>query len=87
MGQVAIRVNGRTYRLRCGDGEETRLLALAAHVGDKVDSLVKDYGQIGEERLMLMAALLVCDEYFEARERANAATPAASGGAVRDQAG
>jgi cell division protein ZapA len=69
MGQVAIRVNGRTYRLRCGDGEEMRLLALGAHVGDKVEALVKDFGQIGEDKLLLMAALLVCDEYFDARER------------------
>jgi cell division protein ZapA len=69
MGQVAIRVNGRTYRLRCGDGEETRLLALGAHIGDKVDALVKDFGQIGEDKLLLMAALLICDEYFDARDR------------------
>jgi cell division protein ZapA len=77
MGQVAVTMNGRTYRLRCGDGEEPRLLALAAHLGGKVDQLVREFGQVGEDRLMLMAALLVCDEMFDARERLATAAKAA----------
>jgi cell division protein ZapA len=72
VGQVAITLNARTYRLRCGDGEEPRLLALAAHLRAKVDGLVGEFGQIGEERLLLMAALLVADELFEARDRNSA---------------
>ncbi|MGB3720030.1 MAG: cell division protein ZapA [Hyphomicrobiaceae bacterium] len=62
-------LNGRTYRLRCEDGEEQRLFALAEHVREKVDQLVRDFGQIGDDRLLLMASLLVADELFEARER------------------
>ena len=65
MGQVTVTLNGRTYRLRCGDGEEPRLLALAEHVKGKVDQLVGEFGQVGDDRLMLMAALLVTDELFE----------------------
>ena len=67
MGQVSITLNGRTYRLRCGDGEEARLLELSAHLRDKIARLASDFGQVGDDRLMIMAALLITDELFEAR--------------------
>ncbi|HEX7075904.1 MAG TPA: cell division protein ZapA [Hyphomicrobiaceae bacterium] len=69
MGQVSVTLNGRTYRLRCEDGEEPRLFSLADHVKSKIEGLVAQFGQIGDDRLMLMAALLVTDELFEAREQ------------------
>ena len=76
MGQVTITLNGRTYRLRCGDGEEQRLLVLSDHVRGKIDQLAAEVGQVGDDRLMVMAALLVADELFEARTQlAEAATP------------
>ena len=67
MGQVAINVNGRSYRFDCGDGEEARLKELAASVKGRVDTLVREYGSVGDERLMLMAALLITDELWDAR--------------------
>ncbi len=69
MGQILIALNGRTYRLACGDGQEERLQSLAAHLKSKVDTLAIQFGQVGEERLLLMAGLLVTDELFDARER------------------
>lgn len=69
MAQVTVTMNGRLYRLACGDGEEARLTDLARHVEAKVGEVVAQFGQVGEERLFLMAALLVADELFEARER------------------
>ncbi len=75
MGQVSVTLNGRTYRLRCEDGEEQRLLALAEHVRGKVDRLLSEFGQIGDDRLLLMAALLLTDELFEARDRIAALEP------------
>lgn len=69
MGQVTVTVNGRTYRLQCGDGEERRLIELATHVGSRIDGLADEFGQVGDERLLLMAALLVADELWDARER------------------
>ena len=69
MGQVTVTLNGRAYRLRCEDGEEQRLLALAEHVKGKIDWLVGEFGQIGDDRLMLMASLLVTDELFDTRDR------------------
>ena len=69
MGQVLITLNGRTYRMACTDGQEKRLSQLAAHLKTRVDSLAIEFGQVGEERLLLMAGLLVTDELFDARER------------------
>jgi cell division protein ZapA len=70
MGQVTITLNGRTYRLRCGDGEEARVIALAEHVEGKLAGLVAEFGQVGDERLLVMAAIMVTDELFDAREKA-----------------
>jgi len=67
MGQVAVNVNGRSYRFDCGDGEEARLQELAAYIKDRIDALTREYGQVGAERLMLMAALLITDELWDAR--------------------
>ena len=69
MGQVSVTMNGRTFRLRCDDGEEERLLSVADHVRGHVDRLIGQHGQIGDERLLLMAAILITDEFFEQRDR------------------
>lgn len=67
MGQVTFAINGRTYRIGCADGEEARLRQLAREVATRVDGLVMEFGQVGEARLLLMAALLVTDELLDAR--------------------
>ncbi len=67
MGQVVVKVNGRSYRFDCGDGEEARLDELAAYVTERLDALTQQYGHVGSERLMLMAALLITDELMDAR--------------------
>lgn len=73
MGQVTITLNGRTYRLRCGAGEESRLLELSKHVGAHIDRLVAEFGQIGDDRVMLMASLFIADELWDARGKLDAA--------------
>lgn len=69
MGQVTVTINGRTYRLSCGEGEESRLLELAEHVRVRVEGLAAEFGQVGDERLIVMASLLIADELLEAREQ------------------
>jgi cell division protein ZapA len=69
MGQVAVTLNGRTYRLRCGDGDEPRLLQLAGYLEQRIEALAAEFGQVGDERLLLMAALLIADELWDAREQ------------------
>lgn len=77
MGQIAVTLNGRTYRLRCGDGEEDRLVALATSVKAKFDALLAEHGNAGEDRLLLMTALMIADELQDARAQVDrAATPA-----------
>lgn len=67
MAQVTVTLNGRKYRLTCGDGEEPRLLALAEHLSGHVERLAVEFGQVGSDRLLLMAALHIADELFDAR--------------------
>lgn len=67
MGQVTVSLNGRTYRLACNDGEEDRLRALADQVRQKLDTLIKEFGQVGETRLMAMAALMLADDLLDAK--------------------
>ncbi len=55
--------------MRCADGEEERLHMLVDHIREKLTSLTDQFGQAGNERLMLMAAILITDELYEARER------------------
>jgi len=69
MGQVSVTLNGRTYRLECGEGEETHLIALAEYLGSHVDTMKRKFGQVGDDRLILMASLLVTDELWELRRQ------------------
>lgn len=69
MAQVEITINGRTYKVMCDDGQEGRLRQLAHYFDRHVAQHVRDLGQIGDARLMLLAALTVCDELFECKKR------------------
>jgi cell division protein ZapA len=80
MGQVAITIHGRTYTVQCTDGEEARLVELANYVRDRADALAEafrsDGGPISDDRLLVLTALLLADELWEAREGATAPAPA-----------
>ncbi len=67
MAQVDILVNDRAYKVTCDDGQEPRLHRLAADFDAKVRELARELGQVGDARLMLLAALTVCDELAETR--------------------
>lgn len=69
MGQVSVTLNGRAYRLECGSGEEAHLVELAEYLGTHVDTMKHKFGQVGDDRLILMAALMVTDELWEARRQ------------------
>lgn len=66
MAEVAITVNGRSYRFECEAGEEARLSELAAYVKSRMDGLKREHGNIGEERLLLMTALMIADDLWDA---------------------
>ncbi|MHA1517682.1 MAG: cell division protein ZapA [Alphaproteobacteria bacterium] len=67
MGQVSITLNGRSYRLECSEGEESHLIELAEYLGTHVDDMRRKFGQVGDDRLILMASLVVTDELWELR--------------------
>ncbi len=69
MGQVSVTLNGRTYRLECGEGEEAHLIALSEYLGSHVETMKYKFGQVGDDRLILMAALMVTDELWEGRRQ------------------
>lgn len=79
MGQVQATINGRSYKLDCADGQEQRLGELANFVGDKVERLAKEFGQVGDIRLLMMAALMTADELFDLRDELKARLDAEAG--------
>jgi cell division protein ZapA len=62
LSNVQIDINGRQYGVGCEDGQEEHIGRLARHFDNHVRNLVQSVGQIGEQRLFLMAALLLADE-------------------------
>jgi len=68
MPQVTLTLANKTYRLTCEEGEEPRIHALASHFAARVDNLGEQFPRMPSDQLFLMAALLVTDELFEARE-------------------
>jgi len=69
MAQVTVTIAGRSYRMACGDGDEPRLERLAALLDGKIDELRGAFGEIGDMRLHVMAALTVADELDETKQR------------------
>ncbi len=69
MADLDIVINGKPYTIRCNDGEEAHVTALAAEIEARVKQLVRSLGQVGDARLLLMAALIIADELQELRSR------------------
>ena len=69
MSHVNVTINGRQYRMACEEGQEARLLRLAESLESRIGSLRGKFGEIGDARLTVMAALTVCDELVDANNR------------------
>ena len=69
MAQVNVTINARQYRMACEDGQEQHLLKLAEDLDQRIAQLRKSFGEIGDTRLTVMAALTVADELAEAGKR------------------
>ncbi len=72
MSHVNVTINGRQYRMACEEGQEARLLRLAENLESRVVSLRGKFGEIGDQRLTVMAALTVADELVDAGSRVRA---------------
>jgi cell division protein ZapA len=68
MGEVVVKINGRDFPLTCADGQEPRTRRLAQYVDAKIAEFSKSLGQIGEARLLLLAALVIADELSDTGE-------------------
>ena len=62
MGRVRLEVNGRPYEMVAEDGQESRVAELGEDLARRVKQIVRQVGQVGEGRVMLMAALQLADE-------------------------
>jgi cell division protein ZapA len=69
MNHINVTINGRQYRMACEEGQEVRLLKLAESLESRIESLRGKFGEIGDARLTVMAALTVCDELVDANNR------------------
>lgn len=65
MSQVTVTINGRQFRMACEDGQEGHLIGLAQDLDRRIENLRKNFGEIGDTRLTVMAALTVADELSE----------------------
>jgi cell division protein ZapA len=68
MAQLVVMIAGKVYRVACDEGEEARLGDLAQLVDAKISGLRARFGEIGDQRLIIMAALTLADEWSEAND-------------------
>src|SRR5262245_62275770 len=68
MPQVSVTINGRQFRMACESGEEARLMRLAGDLDARIVALRGRFGEIGDTRLTVMAALALADELSERSE-------------------
>jgi cell division protein ZapA len=70
VAQVNVSINGRQYRMACEDGQEDHLRQLAKELDNRINSLRGQFGEIGDSRLVVMAALMIADESVETGKKA-----------------
>ncbi len=69
MAQVNVTISGKTYRMACDDGQEEHLVDMAEQLNESIDQLRVQFGEIGDQRLTVMAAITLADQNMEAERR------------------
>ena len=69
MANVTIKFNGKEFLLSCDDGQEEHLEELLIQINQKFNSLKNDLGNLGENKLLLITAVKVMDEYYETKKK------------------
>lgn len=69
MPEVNVEINGRRYRMACEEGQEAHLLGLADRFNGHIEAFKGTFGEIGDNRLTVMAGIAVLDELAEAERR------------------
>ena len=65
MAQITVTINGKSFRMACDDGEEDRLMGLAARFDGWINELKGAFGEIGDQRLTVMAGIMATDQLSE----------------------
>lgn len=86
MAQVTVTIDGKAYRMACEEGQEDHLTGLAQNFDQYVGHLKSQFGEIGDLRVTVMAAIMIMDELFEAN-RAKTALEAELDGHRRQREG
>jgi cell division protein ZapA len=69
MAEVSVTINGRVYRMACDPGQEDHLARLGRELDQRIAQLRESFGEIGDTRLAVMAAIMVADELAELKRR------------------
>ena len=69
MANVSIKFNGKEFLLSCEDGQEEHLEELLIQINQKFNNLKNDLGNLGENKLLLIPAVKVMDEYYETKKK------------------
>ena len=69
MPQVAVNINGKTYRMACDEGQEAHLLDLAGEFDNSINKLKESFGEIGDQRLTVMAGIMAHDKLIELQQK------------------
>ncbi|MDA9152150.1 cell division protein ZapA [bacterium] len=69
MANVSIKFNGKQFLLSCDDGQEEHLEELLIQLNKKFNELKNDLGNLGENKLLLITAVKVMDEYHETKKK------------------
>jgi cell division protein ZapA len=69
LAQVTVTIDGKTYRMACDEGQEEHLIDLAQRFDRYVGHLKDSFGEIGDQRLTVMAGIMVMDEFVELQKR------------------
>jgi cell division protein ZapA len=69
MAQVNVTIAGKVYRMACDDGQEAHLTALGERLDKTIDLLRERFGEIGDQRLTVMAAITMADQFSESDRR------------------
>ena len=71
MANVSIKFNNKEYLLSCENGQEEHLEELSLKLNEKFNNLKNNLGNIGENKLLLITAITIIDEYFEIKKKIN----------------
>ena len=69
MANVSIKFNGKNFLLSCEDGQEEHLEELLIQINKKFNNLKNDLGNLGENKLLLITAVKIMDEYYETKKK------------------